>query len=159
MEYIGAHELTIDSKNRLSIPSSIRSDIDSELDGEKLVLAPGLRHGTLGLFIQRDFQAFRHHLDESLEDGPEKTDFMQFFNAMASPLDRDKQGRVVLPAHILSAAGIKKQVTLAGDGEQFVLWNRDDFKAFSERGWQRYTDVLEQSRLKTKLSKVGNGQA
>lgn len=157
MDYIGNHDLAIDSKNRLSIPSSIRAEIDAESEGEKLVLAPGLRHGTLGLFIRQDFQAFRRHLDESLEDGPEKTDFMQFFNAMATPLERDKQGRVVLPANILNDAGIKKQVTLAGNGEHFVLWNREDFKVFASRGWQRHPDILEQSRLKTKLSKVTNG--
>ena len=153
MIYSGKYELTVDPKNRLSIPASIRSAMDPDQDGSRFYLVPGSRRGTLELYADRYFERYAERYHASLEANEEKEDFEQIFYAMATQMDVDKQGRVVLPQRILDYAGISKKVTLAGQRDHLVLWNRNDFQAFMDSNWTRYPDLLRQARLKTEKGK------
>lgn len=154
MIYTGTYELTVDPKNRLSIPAGIRSSLDPEKDGSRFYLVPGARPGTLALYADRYFERYAEQYHASLEENDEKEDFEQIFYAMATLLDIDKQGRVVLPQRIMDYAGLTKKVTLAGQRDHLVLWNREEFKRFTDRNWGRHPDLLKQARLKTELSRA-----
>ena len=153
MIFTSTYELTVDPKNRLSIPAGIRSMMDPERDGTGLYLVPGGRRGTLALYTDRYFERYAEQCHSSLQDTDEKDDFEQVFYSMATLLDIDKQGRVVLPQRTLDYAGIGNKVTLAGRRDHLVIWNREEFKEFMDRNWNRYPDLLKQARLKTELSK------
>ena len=78
---------------------------------------------------------------------------------MATLLDIDKQGRVVLPQRIMDYAGISRQVALTGSRDHLVLWNRKDFAEFLDQSWSRYPDLLRQAQLLTDMSSANGGQA
>jgi MraZ protein len=156
MIFTGTYELSIDPKNRLSIPAGIRSAMDPEKDGSRFYLVPGGRRGTLALYADQYFERYAEHCHASLEENAEKEDFEQVFYAMATLVDIDKQGRVVLPQRILDYAGINKKVTVAGRRDHLVIWNREEFDRFLQDNWNRYPDLLKQARLKTDM-KRGNG--
>ena len=65
----GTHELTIDAKNRLSIPFAIRRKL-SEDDGHSFYVVPGRRDRTLALYPEKYYERLRAELpeDESLSD-------------------------------------------------------------------------------------------
>jgi len=159
MIYTGTYELTVDPKNRLSIPAGIRSSMDAERDGARLYLVPGGRQRTLALYADRYFERYAEEYHASLEANDEKEDFEQVFYAMATVLDIDKQGRVVVPQRILDYSGIGKKVTVAGQRDHLVIWNREEFKAFMDRNWGRHPDLLRQARLKTELSRANGGRS
>lgn len=158
MIFTGTYELTVDPKNRLSIPAGVRSAMDPERDGARFYLVPGGRKGTLALYGDRYFERYAEECHSSLQATDEKDDFEQVFYSMATLLDIDKQGRVVLPQRILDYAGLGKKVTLAGRRDHLVIWNRDDFRAFMDKNWDRYPDLLRQARLKTELSGLNGGR-
>jgi MraZ protein len=158
MIYTGTYELTVDPKNRLSIPASIRGGMDEERDGTGFYLVPGERKGTLALYANHYFEQYAERCHSLLEATDEKEDFEQVFYSMATLLDIDKQGRVILPPRILKYAGIGKKVTLAGQRDHLVLWNREDFDAFMDKNWDRYPDLLKMARMKTEMSRT-NGNA
>ena len=64
----GTHELTIDSKKRLSIPFVIRKKLDGERDGHSFYVVPGRRRGTLALYAEKYYERLRADLpaDDSL---------------------------------------------------------------------------------------------
>jgi MraZ protein len=157
MIYTGTYELAVDPKNRLSIPANIRAQMDPEKDGTRLYLVPGVRKGTLALYADRYFERYAEEYHASLIANDEKEDFEQVFYAMATMLDIDKQGRVVLPQRVMEYAGIGRKVTLAGQRDHMVVWNRDRFDEFMQDNWSRYPDLLRQARLKTELSKTNGG--
>ncbi|MBN1512628.1 MAG: hypothetical protein JXB13_11495 [Phycisphaerae bacterium] len=154
----GTYELTVDPKNRLSVPAQVRAGMDPERDGTRLYLVPGGRQGTLALYADRYFEHYAERYHSSLDATEEKDDFEQVFYAMATLVEIDKQGRIVLPQRILDYAGIGRKVTLSGRRDHLVIWNREDFAAFLEKNWGRYPDLLRRAQLKTELSKQnGNG--
>lgn len=144
MLFTGTYELTIDNKNRLSIPAGIRSAMDPEKDGTRFYLVPGYRRGTLGLYGDRYYESYSELYHASLPPAEEKEDFEDLFYSVASLLDIDKQGRVVLPQRLLDFAGISGAVALTGARDHLVLWNRADHEAFVARNQQRYQDLLRQ---------------
>jgi len=152
MIYTGIYELAIDPKNRLSIPASIRSHMDPESDGSGFYLVPGYRQGLLSLYADKYFERYAEKYHSTLRPNQEKEDFEMVFYAMATLLDIDKQGRVVLPQRILDFAKIGKQVTVSGARDHLVMWNRNEFAGYMENNWNRYPDLLRQAQLLTEMN-------
>ena len=158
MIFTGTYELAVDPKNRLSIPANIRAQMDPEKDGTRFYVVPGNRKGTLGLYADQYFDRYAEAYHASLTANDEKEDFEQIFYSMATLLDIDKQGRVVLPQRALDYTELGRKVTLAGQRDHLVIWDRDRFNQFIEDNWSRYPDLLRQARLKTEMSKSNGAQ-
>jgi len=146
MLFTGIYELTIDPKNRLSIPATVRAAMDPERDGTRFYLVPGDRRGTLSLYGDSYFERYAEQYHSSLRPGEEKENFEMVFYSMATLLDIDRQGRVVLPQRTMDFVGIQRQVTLTGARNHLVLWNRSDFAAFMKEHWDRYPEMLRRSQ-------------
>lgn len=139
---VGFHELTIDDKNRLSIPASIRSSMDVEKDGAFFYLAPGERENTLDLFPEKYFPEYVERLHQSLKRNKDAADFETFFLSMSAPLEMDKQGRVLLPQQHLQYAGMGRQIMLTGNRDRLVMWNREEGQRFIQRTWGKYIELM-----------------
>jgi MraZ protein len=55
--------------------------------------------------------------------------FDQLHFALASRIEPDGQGRLLLPQKILKRSGIQKEVTLIGVRDHLEVWNRADWDA------------------------------
>jgi MraZ protein len=148
----GTFELSIDAKNRLSIPFAIRKKLDGERDGHALYAMPGRRRGTLALYPERYYERLRADLppDDALSD--EAYAYRQFEYSQSALLDPDSQGRVLIPERLLKRAGIEKEVVLIAVRDHLELWQRADFEAFESGMWpeypqQRASAVAEMQRL------------
>jgi len=157
MVFTGTYELTIDSKNRLSIPAGIRSAMDPARDGKKFYLVPGTPKSTLSLYADRYFEQYAEQYHAGLDPNEERDRFEKVFYAMATLLDVDKQGRVVLPQWILERVGIGKPVTLTGARDHLVVWNRQEYEAFMNQNWERYPDLLRIAQMTTAMNRKQAG--
>jgi len=142
----GRYDLIVDNKNRLSIPATVRAGMDPEQDGTAFYLVPGKHDGTLRLYADRYFQRYAEQCDRMLKPGPRKDEFELLFYAMASLMELDKQGRVILPQWLLDKAVIGRQVCLTGSRDHLVLWNREACKTYLDRNWNRHADLFELAR-------------
>lgn len=135
----GTHELSVDNKNRLSVPFAIRRKL-SEDDGHSFYVVPGRRKGTLALYPEKHYERLRADLpaDDSLSD--EAFAYRQFEAAASALVDPDSQGRVLIPERLLKRAGLKKEVVLIGVRDHLELWNRADFEAFEADMWPAYPE-------------------
>jgi MraZ protein len=129
--------------------------MDPETDGTAFYLVPGDRQGLLSLYADKYFEGYAEKYHSTLRPNQEKQDFEMVFYAMATLLDIDKQGRVVLPQRILDFAEISKRVSISGARDHLVIWNRDDFSKYMKKNWSRYPDLLRQAQLLTERN--GNG--
>ena len=116
---LGAHEHTIDDKNRLTLPAKFRQAF---ADG--VIVTRGF-DGCLFAFRREDW----HRLVESrlapLDTFSEEARRVErFFFSGAAEADLDKQGRVMLPAHLLEHAQLGREVVVAGVRDRLEIWDR-----------------------------------
>ncbi len=135
---VGTHELTVDNKNRLSIPFAIRRKLSDDQDGQSFYALPGRRRGTLALYPEKYYERLRSGLpaDDNLSDGAYA--YRQFESSQTALLEPDAQGRVVLPERVLKRIGLEREVVLIAIGDHLELWRRDDFAAFEGGMWPDY---------------------
>jgi MraZ protein len=117
--FLGAHEHTIDDKNRLTLPAKFRQAF---ADG--VIVTRGL-DGCLFAFRREDW----HRLVESrlapLDTLSEEARRLErFFFSGAAEAELDKQGRVMLPAQLLEHAQLGREVVVAGVRDRLEIWDR-----------------------------------
>ena len=115
----GQYNHSLDAKNRVSVPFRFRERL-----GEHFVITQGL-NGCLFVFPEDEFQ----RLAEMLNSLPmAKGQALQhFFFSGAADVEPDKNGRVILPAHLKKYAGIDKDVVINGCGRRAEIWNEEEW--------------------------------
>ncbi|RMF73699.1 MAG: hypothetical protein D6744_15340 [Planctomycetota bacterium] len=138
MFFVGTYELTIDSKNRLSIPHTIRSKINSDQDGRSFYVLPGRRRDVLAVYPERYFEHMRRTVIPEPSLSQHGNDWRQFEFAQCALIDPDSQGRILIPERLLTRSGIGSKVTLIGVQDHLEIWDREAFNKFQDACWADY---------------------
>ena len=148
----GEFELAIDDKNRLLIPAEVRRRIDPDRDGIAFFMKVGT-NGVPWMYPERYYEelAMRDVPELVAEEDVWAMDRLNF--SLASRLEWDKQGRIVIPDRTLKQTSIGKEVTLTGNRDHLELWNR--------KSWDQYKEVLATRRseleFKARQARVSQG--
>jgi MraZ protein len=130
--YIGEHQLTIDDKNRMLVPSEIRKSMDPKRDGEGFYLVIG-QNRKPWLYAERYYEELlereANDLRPEAEIRPDQRtlETWQATFALASKVSWDKQGRILLPEITLKRTNTDREITLIGVRNHLELWNRSDW--------------------------------
>jgi MraZ protein len=122
--FTGRYDRNIDEKNRIQLPSQLRSAIEADRDGEGLYVTLGEHRGTLSIFTERGFEELASRIETEFESGGDALQFELQFYSLASRVEVDKQGRFVLPDLLVKKAGLKEEVCLVGQKHRIDVWNR-----------------------------------
>ena len=126
----GEYPLTLDSKNRVVLPASLRR----ELPGGELstmVLTTGRRAQWLQLWTRRTWKARVDEIyDKYDSDDEEAENFIRDLMATADELDLDKQYRFVLPDNKKKQAGIVKDVVFIGMRDKIEIWAAEAYEVY-----------------------------
>lgn len=142
---VGEFELTIDSKNRLLVPSDVRRELKPERDGLAFYVVIGLNEKPW-LYTEFYFDGLAAQMRQSMLPGPERLDFDQWFFPKARKVEWDKQGRVLLPERTLIRTGTRKQITLIGCRDHLEIWNRPDWEAREREMSAKMNEILFRAR-------------
>jgi len=116
---LGAHEHTIDDKNRLTLPAKFRQAF---ADG--IVVTRGL-DGCLYAFRRPDWDRLLESRLATLDPlSPEGRRLERFFYSGASETELDKQGRVMVPRELMDHAKLGREVVVAGVKDRLEIWDR-----------------------------------
>ena len=116
--FMSEYSHTIDAKGRLIIPSRYREEL-----GDTFVVTKGL-DGCLFAYTQEAWKHFEEKLRTIPLSNAKGRRFARYFLAGATLCEVDKQGRILIPANLRAAAGLEKDVVLAGVGERVEIWDR-----------------------------------
>jgi MraZ protein len=115
---LGQHEHSLDDKNRLTLPARLREQL-----GDRVVVTVGL-DGCLDAYAQDDWDRIAGRIRDLDTLSRESRVMHRHFFAQAVTAELDRQGRMVLPATLLEAAGIEREVTIAGVHDHLEIWDR-----------------------------------
>ena len=117
--FIGQYDHSIDDKSRLTLPARFR---DALADG--VVLSKGL-DGSVDVYPA---DAWRSTIAERIGKldplSSEARTLQRLFFGGAAEDTPDKQGRVLLPAHLVRYGSLTKDVTVIGTHDHLEIWDR-----------------------------------
>jgi transcriptional regulator MraZ len=134
---LGEHDHSLDDKNRLTLPAKLRESL-----GDGVVVTHGM-DGCLYAYATEDWQQLAERI-RALDPLSRESRMMQrHFFAGAVRAELDKQGRMVLPASLLEAAGIEREVTVAGVFDHLEIWDRAKWRIHRHEVEGSAEDVAE----------------
>ena len=129
---LGAHEHTIDDKNRLTLPAKFRKAFH---DG--LIVTRGLDQ-CLHAYRREDWDRLVQSRLAPLDPLSKEARRMErYFFASAAEAQLDKQGRLMLPATLIAHAQLGREVVVAGVNDRLEIWDR--------QAWRRELAEIEGS--------------
>lgn len=134
--FTGQYDRTIDAKNRIQLPSQLRAGVDPERDGVGFYITLGGQRGTLAIFTRRGFEEQGSRMETEFIPGTESQRFELQFYGLASYVEMDKQGRLVLPDALRRKAKLKEEVLLVGQKNRIEIWNRVDLDRAMGIDWE-----------------------
>ncbi len=122
---IGKYPAKMDEKNRLFVPSKLRSEL-----GEEFFVTLGVNCGyrCLTVYTTTDFQSLTDNYNALPVSQRSAASSLLFMNAVnCTP---DKQFRFALSQFLLDYAGITRDVMIVGRAGQAEIWDAEEFAAF-----------------------------
>ena len=135
----GQYTHSIDAKGRVNFPAKLREEL-----GERFIITRGLDNCLFVYSVDEwdQLAAELHELPIS-----KSAPLNRFFFAGAAEAEPDKQGRVLLPAHLREYAGLDRDVTIAGVSNRAEIWD-------SER-WEKQNEQLTAESIATAMDELG----
>ena len=111
----GQYNHSLDAKGRVNFPARLREEL-----GERFVITRGLDN-CLFVYPMGEWK----YLADKLHQLPisKSAALSRFFFAGAAEVEPDKQGRVLLPAHLREYAGLERDVVIAGVSNRAEIWD------------------------------------
>lgn len=141
----GEYEHTLDGKGRLFVSNKLRGQIDVEEHGNSFYLVMGA-NGILCLYPEKYFQQI------ALADAPgmvapdEAIAFERLSFALASRVELDRQGRLLISEKIRKRANLNNSLTLVGVRDHVEIWNTNDWEKYLKDNLTQYQQQMAQAR-------------
>ena len=127
MLFTGQFDHTIDAKNRLAIPASIRSRWDPTKDGAAWYAVPWVGN-LIRLYTETAFHARAESSPLTLTPDEDEAELQATLFGLAHRTELDSAGRVRLPEEMLSLTGLPSEVVLIGAGDRLEIRSRAEWE-------------------------------
>jgi MraZ protein len=147
----GEYDLTLDDKNRILVPAEVRRNLDPELDGEAFFLIVGINR-LPWLYPDKYYRVLATQTIPDITPGEDQLAFDQANFGLASRVEWDKQGRLVIPEKNLKRAALQRDLTLVGVRDHLELWNRKDWDVHRQELEGRFSDIALKAKQARQIS-------
>ncbi len=141
----GEYEHVIDSKSRVLISNKLRSQIDVAEHGSDFYLVLGV-NGILCLYPEKYFEKIMLAAAPQDSAPDEAVAFERISFALASRVDLDNQGRLLINDRLRKRAGLLNKITLVGVRDHVELWNTQSWQQYIDDHIPQYQKQMAQAR-------------
>jgi MraZ protein len=140
---IGEYGHSLDTKNRLSLPSKFRKEL-----GKLVIITRGLDQ-CLFVYSPTSWKKLTEKFSELSLGSVDTRGFNRFMLSGAVDIEVDSAGRVLVPDFLKKFADLKSDVVLAGVGNRVEIWDK--------LAWESYKRKIEAdvNRIASKLAEAG----
>ena len=115
--FLGTYEHALDIKGRVILPARFREDLETGA-----FLAKSL-DGCLALYTADEFEKVAQEMQETARRGGAQRNVVRSFAAGAAEATPDRQGRITIPAHLRSYAGLVRDIVVTGALTRVEIWD------------------------------------
>ncbi len=137
--FLGTYNHNLDTKNRLTIPSKVLSQLG---DTKTVIVSKGL-DGCLELRKVADFETYSQKLLTLSQTKLKTRTMLRQLLANASDIEIDSANRILLPTNLLNEANITKEVVIIGVGDKCELWDKQAYETFKADSDKLLEELVE----------------
>ena len=115
--FLGTHTPRLDEKGRLILPAKFRAQFER---GGYLAQHT---EGCLALWTPGEFDRQMAVMQEKADSGRADRNRARLWAATSQDVEIDRQGRMPIPAHLRTFAGLEAEVLVHGAIDRVELWN------------------------------------
>ncbi len=115
--FMNEYSHTIDAKGRMILPAKFRDEL-----GSCFVLAPGL-DTCLCIYPKERWDALIARLQKLPFTNRNVRKVMRHLIGRGTEMECDRQGRILIPAHLREFAQLKKEARIVGTGPIIEIWD------------------------------------
>jgi MraZ protein len=141
----GQYEGTLDEKGRVFISNKLRSQIDCDKHGSSFYLTLG-PNGVLCLYPEKYFQQIALAESPGTVAPDEAVVFERMSFALASRVELDRQGRLLIAEKTRKRANLQNNMTLVGVRDHIELWNTEDWDKYISDNFRQFQQQTMQAR-------------
>tara|TARA_Y100000588_G_scaffold378649_1_gene459508 strand:- start:1437 stop:1889 length:453 start_codon:yes stop_codon:yes gene_type:complete len=144
MAFRGNFEYQLDDRNRVTLPPKFREDF-----AKGAVLVPGL-DGCIEVYTPEGFETEAGVVERVPAYSEEGRQLRRAFFALSFDVQRDGQGRLLIPAKLLAYASIERDVVVLGNDQRLEIWDRT--------AWEEQESLLPTARADA-MQRLADGAA
>jgi MraZ protein len=118
VSFLGRFEFALDAKGRVSLPAEYRKKVE----GTRFTLIQS-ETTHLTLFPEDIWEQVKARMAERRRERPDLKLLLRDMMARGTEVEPDKQGRILIPAFLKSAAKLDGAVLLVGQEDRIEIWN------------------------------------
>lgn len=129
----GSSTITLDSKNRITIPTKYRDELFADCKG-KMVCTVDIQYPCLLLYPLPEWEEIEFKLCKLSTMDPQERTLKQVLLGNASDCEIDKSGRLLINGPLRKYASLEKSVMLVGQLNKFEIWNEAAWQIQMQQG-------------------------
>ena len=141
----GEYQHVVDNKSRVLISNKLRNQIDADEHGSSFYLVLGA-NGILCLYPEKYFEQIALAVAPQTTAPDEAVVFERMSFALASKVELDNQGRLLLNEKLRNRAGLKDNITLIGVRDHIEVWNSENWEQYLSDHMSQYQKQMSQAR-------------
>ena len=142
----GIHNINLDAKGRLTMPTKYRNTISDQSNGNMVVTIDS-EEKCLLLYPATIFSSIEKKINNLPSFTKNHRRIQRLIIGHAEDLELDSSGRILLPKPLRLVAEMSKKITLIGQGEKFEIWSDDIWSNRVNKWRSEETDESEESVL------------
>lgn len=127
----GLHNINLDAKGRLAVPSKYRDTLGDVCAGQ-LVVTLDVAGKCLLVYPLPEWNEIQKKLDALPSFNPVARSYQRILIGHATDLEMDANGRILIPQALRERVGMSKESVLLGQGKKFELWSKDAWEECCE---------------------------
>ena len=142
----GIHNINLDAKGRLTIPTKYRNTISDQSSGN-MVVTIDPEEKCLLLYPVTIWGEIEKKINALPNINKNARRIQRLLLGHAEDLELDKNGRILLSKPLRTVTEITKKIMLIGQGEKFEIWSEDTWNNRVNTWRSGETDESEESAL------------
>jgi MraZ protein len=136
--FLGTHTPKLDDKGRFFLPAKFRE----ELNGGLVITRQPDR--CLGIFTPAAYQAVADRMIAGSSSLAKVRSVQRMFASGAEPSAPDGQGRVTVPEHLRSYAGLEREIVVIGALDHLEVWDAKAWAAYAAAQEEAFAEMDEE---------------
>jgi MraZ protein len=133
--FLGTHTPKLDEKGRLILPAKFRDEL---ADG---LVITRFQERCLAIWPIGSFVDMTKTVRSASSSQQDVRDYQRMIASGASDETPDKQGRITIPPHLRSYAGLDKDCVVVGAIDRVEVWNAAAWERYSTEKESAYADL------------------